>query len=64
MGAPPKQKMIRLRQIEPTYGVPYSTIRQWIYEGRLPAYRPKGGRQVFVRVEDLEALFVRVGGED
>jgi len=26
---------------------------------------PRGqGRQVFVRVEDIEALFVRIGGED
>lgn len=54
----PKPKSIALKHIQPTYGIPYSTTRQWIREGRLPAYRVRGGRQVYVLIEELEALFV------
>lgn len=57
-------KQIALKQITKVYGVPYSTARQWIREGRLKAYRVKGGRQVFVRIADIEAMFAQVGGED
>jgi excisionase family DNA binding protein len=57
-------KQIALKQVPKVYGVAYSTCRQWIREGRLKAYRAKGGRQVYVRVADIEAMFVQVGGED
>jgi excisionase family DNA binding protein len=62
--APVHQRMIALKQIPLTYGIPYSTARQHIREGRLPAYRMPGGRQVYVYIEDLERLLVRVGGYD
>jgi excisionase family DNA binding protein len=39
--------------------VPYSTLRQWIYQGRLPAY--KIGHHVRIFVDDLEAMFTRIG---
>ena len=61
---PVNPKMIPLKEVEPTYGVAYSTARQWIREGRLKAYRVKQGRQVYVKVADIEAIFVRLGGED
>lgn len=61
---PISPKMIPLKEVEPTYGVAYSTARQWIREGRLKGYRVKHGRQVYVKVEEIEALFVRIGGED
>lgn len=54
----PERKMVPLKEIHATYGIPYSTARQWIREGKLKAYRPGGGRQVYVKVEDVEALFV------
>ncbi len=52
----PEPKMLPLRKITPIYGLPYSTCRQYIREGRLKGYRV--GTQVYVKVEDLEALFV------
>ncbi|WP_158090862.1 helix-turn-helix domain-containing protein [Mycobacterium palustre] len=53
-----KPVSIPLKDVHPRYGIPYSTVRQWIREGRLKGYRVAGGRQVFVRVDELEALFV------
>lgn len=55
---------ITIQRASKTFDIPYSTLRQWIREGRLPAYRIANGRQVRVYVEDLEALFVRIGGDD
>lgn len=40
-------------------GIAYSTLRQWISQGDLPAYRVNGTR-VRVYVEDLQKLFVPV----
>ncbi|WP_219067113.1 helix-turn-helix domain-containing protein [Candidatus Mycobacterium methanotrophicum] len=54
----PARKSIPLRDIQATYGIPYSTTRQWIREGKLKGYRVAGGRQVYVLLDDLEALFV------
>lgn len=34
--------------------IPVKTLRRWVADGRLPAYRP--GRRVLVRREDLLAL--------
>jgi hypothetical protein len=43
-----------------TSRIPTSTLRQWIREGKLPAY--KVGRHVRVYVADWEAMFTRIGG--
>ncbi len=43
-------------------GIAYSTLREWIAKGELPAYLVNG-RRVRVYVADLQALFVRIGGE-
>jgi len=40
-------------------GIPISTLRQWIREGKLPAY--KVGKHVRIYVEDWEAMFTRIG---
>ena len=37
------------------------TLRDWIAQGKLPAYRV--GRRLRVFIEDLEALFVPVGSD-
>jgi excisionase family DNA binding protein len=51
----PLPKMVDLRTIERDLGIPYSTLRQWIGEGKLPAFKV-GPKAVRVRVSDLEAL--------
>lgn len=61
---PPVKRIITLTRASKTFDIPHSTLRQWIREGRLPAYRIAGGRQVRIYIEDLEALFVRIGGDD
>jgi excisionase family DNA binding protein len=40
-------------------GIAYSTLRQWISQGDLPAYRVNGTR-VRVYIDDLQNLFVPV----
>lgn len=44
--------------VEEGYGA-YSTLRMWIAQGKLPAY--KTGSRIKVRREDLDALLVPVG---
>jgi excisionase family DNA binding protein len=54
-------KMVDLRTIERDLGIPYSTLRQWIAEGHLRAFKvgPKG-KAVRVLVSDLDALIMPV----
>jgi len=41
-----------------------STVRRWIYAGRLPALRVGHGRGVYrVAIEDIGHFFRRVGGD-
>ena len=61
---PGLKQAITIQRAVKTYDIAYSTLRQWIREGRLAAYRVANGRQVRVYVEDLEKLFVRIGGDD
>lgn len=44
--------------VEEGYGA-YSTLRMWIAQGKLPAY--KTGSRIRVRREDLDALLVPIG---
>ncbi|MEY8566081.1 excisionase family DNA-binding protein [Corynebacterium renale] len=44
--------------VEEGYGA-YSTLRMWIAQGKLPAY--KTGSRIKVRREDLDALLTPVG---
>jgi excisionase family DNA binding protein len=48
-----------LKSISQRLSVPMSTLRQWVRQGELVAYRLPGG-QIRVSVEDAEALLVRV----
>jgi excisionase family DNA binding protein len=61
---PSVRRVITLTRASKVYDIPHSTLRQWIREGRLKAYRIAGGRQVRIYIEDLEALFIRIGGDD
>ncbi|WP_082968402.1 helix-turn-helix domain-containing protein [Mycobacterium scrofulaceum] len=58
MSTTTKPVSIPLQDVRGRYGIPYSTVRQWIREGRLKGYRVAGGRQVYIRTDELEALFV------
>jgi excisionase family DNA binding protein len=58
--SPALRESIDLKSASRITKIPYSTLRQWIAEGRLPAYKV-GGHLVRVYIDDLEALFVRIG---
>jgi excisionase family DNA binding protein len=49
---------VDLRTASGRTGIAYSTLRQWVTEGRLAAYKLPNGR-IRVRVDDLNALFTR-----
>jgi excisionase family DNA binding protein len=53
----PIGKSISLKAASERYGIPYRTLRGWIYAGKLPAFKVNGSL-VRVRVADLESLFV------
>lgn len=56
---PPIPQYITVAQLVDRANLPPSTVRQWIREGRLRAF--KVGRHVRIRVEDVEALFKEIG---
>jgi excisionase family DNA binding protein len=47
-----------LKTVSARTKVPYSTLRQWVSEGKLPAYHIR--HHVRVRVADVEALIVPI----
>lgn len=56
------KESVDLKTASRVTGIAYSTLREWIAKGELPAYLVNG-RRVRVYVADLQALFVRIGGE-
>jgi len=48
-----------LKTVHARTAVPMSTLREWIREGKLPAFRLPG-RQIRVRESDVQALFTPV----
>ena len=50
---------VDLRAVTARTGIADRTLRDWIADGRLPAFRLPGG-QIRVSVEDVRALFVKV----
>jgi excisionase family DNA binding protein len=48
-----------LKTVRAHTGIAVPTLRDWIRDGRLPAYRLPGG-QIRVRTDDVAALFERV----
>ena len=42
--------------------LPMSSVRQWIREGRLRAYKVRAPPRSHLAVEDVQALFEEIGG--
>lgn len=57
------KESVDLKRASRITGIAYSTLREWIARGDLPAYRVNGTR-VRVYVEDLQNLFVPVKDVD
>lgn len=57
----PIRRTLSTKQIEEQYGISERTTRTWIATGKLKAYKVAGSL-VRVRVEDLEGLFIEIGG--
>jgi len=56
---PPMRRSVDLRTLASMSGIPYSTLRQWIKDRRLPAYKVANAR-IRVYVDEFEKLFVPV----
>jgi excisionase family DNA binding protein len=50
---------VDLKTVTTRTGIATRTLRQWIAQDRLPAFRLPGG-QIRVRVDDVQALFTPV----
>jgi predicted site-specific integrase-resolvase len=62
VSGPPRRfsgEFIPLRKAPAEYGIPYSTLRSYISDGRLPAFKLPN-RKVFIRPADVAALFIPV----
>lgn len=54
------RQLITIAQAADALGVEDSTIRRWIRDGRLPAFR-LAGRQVRIDVKAVDALLTPIG---
>jgi excisionase family DNA binding protein len=50
---------VDLKAVNSRTGIAVRTLRDWIAQGALPAFRLPGG-QIRVRVDDVQALFTPV----
>ena len=50
------EKLIRLTEAAELIGYEVATIRNWVKQGKLKAYRHTPHSEIRVRVSDLEAL--------
>jgi hypothetical protein len=57
--AGPKQRLLTLRQAETEYGPPYTSLRDLVLSGDLPAVRLGGTKRIWVRREDMDRLIER-----
>jgi hypothetical protein len=55
----PLGEYIGLKQAKAQFGLPESTMRAYVADGRLPAYRTPSGR-LWLRPQDVRALFTPV----
>lgn len=55
-----QQKYVSYTQAAKYSGVSIRTLKQKTLEGKLPSYRFDGGNKNYVKIGDLEKLFVRV----
>ena len=51
-----QKELLSVKEAAEFLGLSVSTIRRYIYDRRLPAYKIAGERLVRIRREDLEAL--------
>ncbi len=51
-----QKELLSVKEAAEFLGLSVSTIRRYIYDRRLPAYKVAGERLVRIRREDLEAL--------
>ncbi|MGO8767966.1 MAG: excisionase family DNA-binding protein [Mycobacterium sp.] len=58
----PIPQYITVQELVDRANLPISSVRQWIREGRLRAYKVKGSRHVRILLSDVEALFEEIGG--
>jgi excisionase family DNA binding protein len=59
MSASALPRFVDLATTSESTSVAKSTLRDWIRQGKLPAYRAPGG-QIRLLVSDIENLFTRV----
>lgn len=52
-------KLLTLQQASDAYGPPYTTLRDLVINGALPAVRFPGTRRIWLRREDLEQLIAQ-----
>ena len=57
----PIGESVSIKQASEIKGIPQRTLRNWISQGALPAYKVNGFL-VRIRVADLDALFVPITG--
>jgi excisionase family DNA binding protein len=57
-----EKKWITVNQAVARVGVTERTLRRWLAEGLLKAYRPAGGRRVLIALDELDAP-VEAGAE-
>ncbi len=58
-----RKELFSVQEAAEFLGLSMSTIRRYIHDGRLPAYRVAGERLLRIRRGDLEALLSSVFGE-
>lgn len=58
-----RKELFSVQEAAEFLGLSVSTIRRYIRDGRLPAYRVAGERLLRVRRDDLKALLSPVFGE-
>ena len=58
-----RKELFSVQEAAEFLGLSVSTVRRYIRDGRLPAYRVAGERLLRIRRDDLEALLRPVFGE-
>lgn len=56
---PAGPKLLTLQQAHAEFGPPYTSLRDLVMRGHLPAVRLGDSRRIWVRREDLERLIER-----
>lgn len=59
-----EKELYSVKEAAAFLGLSVSTIRRYIYDRRLPAYRIAGERMLRIKRDDLEALLEPLGEEN